>query len=186
MDKRILEQYESLKRETQELTDRINELDSLQKALNEKKDIRILKDRRARANECVVEIDDFISHMDDSRMRRMIEYRFLQNMPWCKVAIEMGQQYTEESCREGACRSYKEKERGKTLFDKPVESKATIEKGDKIHIKKGAKDINTNGTYASWVYEPTYIVHSVKNGEVVFGTGAVVVGKTKKSNCTIV
>ena len=143
MDKRILEQYESLKREIQELTDRINELDSLQKALNEKKDIRaivkggkggkqifhmdgyneeqadeldyllrkdirILKERRARANECVVEVDDFISHMDDSRMRRMIEYRFLQNMPWCKVAIEMGQQYTEESCRKQVERFLKE------------------------------------------------------------------------------
>lgn len=143
MDKRILEQYDSLKREIQELGDRIVELDTLRKRLQNKKDIkasvkggaggkqifhmdgyneeqadeldfllrkdvRILKERKAQANECVVDVDKFIAGLDDSRIRRMIEYRYLDNMPWCKVAIEMGTQYTEESCRKQVERFLKE------------------------------------------------------------------------------
>lgn len=143
MDKRLLEQYESLKCEIQELGDRIIELDTLRQRLQHKKDIkasvkggaggkqifhmdgyneeqadeldfllrkdtRILKERKAQANEFVVEIDQFIAALDDSRIRRMIEYRYLENMPWCKVALKMGAQYTEESCRKQVERFLKE------------------------------------------------------------------------------
>lgn len=143
MDKRLLEQYESLKCEIQELGDRIIELDTLRQRLQHKKDIkasvkggaggkqifhmdgyneeqadeldfllrkdtRILKERKAQANECVVEIDQFIAALDDSRIRRMIEYRYLENMSWCKVALKMGTQYTEESCRKQVERFLKE------------------------------------------------------------------------------
>jgi hypothetical protein len=143
MDKRLLEQYESLKCEIQELGDRIIELNALNQMLQSKKeirvnvkggaggkqlfhmdgyneeqadeldfllrkDIRILKERKAQANECVVEVDQFIAALDDSRIRRMIEYRYLDNMPWCKVALKMGKQYTEESCRKQVERFLKE------------------------------------------------------------------------------
>ncbi|MDD5999555.1 MAG: hypothetical protein PUC55_07645, partial [Lachnospiraceae bacterium] len=75
----------------------------------------------------------------------------------------------------------------KALFDKPVESKkSALKKGDKIRIKTGSKDLNTKKTFASFVYETTYIVHSIKNGQVVFGNGAGSIGKVKKSNCIAV
>lgn len=70
----------------------------------------------------------------------------------------------------------------KALFDKPVKSSA-LKKGDKIRIKKGAKDLNTKKVYASFVYETTYTVHSIKSGQVVFGDGAVATGKVKKADC---
>lgn len=70
----------------------------------------------------------------------------------------------------------------KVLFDKPVTS-TTLKKGDKIRIKKGAKDLNTKKLFADFVYETTYIVHSIKNGQVVFGNGAVSIGKVKKADC---
>ena len=70
----------------------------------------------------------------------------------------------------------------KALFDKPVKSSA-LKKGDKIRIKKGAKDLNTKKEYASFVYETTYAVHSIKSGQVVFGDGAVATGKVKKADC---
>ena len=70
----------------------------------------------------------------------------------------------------------------KVLFDKPVTS-TTLKKVDKIRIKKGAKDLNTKKRFADFVYETTYIVHSIKNGQVVFGNGAVSIGKVKKADC---
>lgn len=72
----------------------------------------------------------------------------------------------------------------KALFDKPVATKKnTLKKGDKIRIKTGSKDLNTKKTFASFVYETTYIVHSIKSGQVVFGNGAVSIGKVKKADC---
>lgn len=70
----------------------------------------------------------------------------------------------------------------KALFDKPVKSTA-LKKGDKLRIKKGAKDLNTKKLFADFVYDTTYIVHSIKNGQVVFGNGAVSIGKVKKADC---
>ena len=79
----------------------------------------------------------------------------------------------------------------KALFDKPVATKSTntskkstaLKKGDRIRIKAGAKDLNTKGKYASFVYKTTYIIHSVKDKTVVFGNGSVIVGKVKESDC---
>ena len=79
----------------------------------------------------------------------------------------------------------------KELFDKPVATKSTntskkstaLKKGDRIRIKAGAKDLNTKGKYASFVYKTTYIIHSVKDKTVVFGNGSVIVGKVKESDC---
>ena len=70
----------------------------------------------------------------------------------------------------------------KALFDKTVKSTA-LKKGDKLRIKKGAKDLNTKKLFADFVYDTTYIVHSIKNGQVVFGNGAVSIGKVKKADC---
>lgn len=79
----------------------------------------------------------------------------------------------------------------KALFDKSVATKSTntskksttLKKGDKIRIKKGAKDLNTKGKYATFVYKTTYIIHSIKDKKVVFGNGSVIVGKVKESDC---
>lgn len=81
----------------------------------------------------------------------------------------------------------------KALFDKPVAKKSTtatkksttLKKGDRIRIKAGAKDLNTKGKYASFVYKTTYIIHSVKDKKVVFGNGSVIVGKVKESDCVL-
>ena len=81
----------------------------------------------------------------------------------------------------------------KALFDKPVATKSTntskksttLKKGDRIRIKAGAKDLNTKGKYASFVYKTTYIIHSIKDKKVVFGNGSVIVGKVKESDCVL-
>ena len=70
------------------------------------------------------------------------------------------------------------------VITKKGSSTSTIKKGDKVKIKKGAKDMNTGSTYASYVYSSTYTAMTVTSEYVVFGKNNVATGKTKKSNVT--
>lgn len=63
------------------------------------KNMRLLRQREYDLMEKVVEVDEFLNTLDDSRMRRMITKRYIERKQWYKVADEMGEQYTEESCR---------------------------------------------------------------------------------------
>lgn len=89
----------------------------------------------------------------------------------------------------------------KVLFDTPVKSTSTatpskktttasttktLKKGAKVKIKNGAKDANTKGKYASFVYKTVYTVISIGGDYVTFGLNGAVTGKTKKSNVTLV
>lgn len=73
----------------------------------------------------------------------------------------------------------------KALFDTAVKntaSKKTLKKGARIKIKSGAKDANTKGKYASFVYKTVYTVINIGGDYVTFGLNGVVTGKTKKTN----
>lgn len=72
------------------------------------KNIRLLEDRRAKAAEQVVEVEQYINTIEDSRMRRMITLRYLDNLSWWKVANRMGNGYTEDSCKKQMERFLKE------------------------------------------------------------------------------
>lgn len=93
----------------------------------------------------------------------------------------------------------------KALFDTPVKSTTskttstaasskktttsstakTLKKGVKVKIKSGAKDANTKGKYAAFVYKTVYTVISINGDYVVFGLNGVATGKTRKSNVTV-
>lgn len=45
------------------------------------------------------EIEEFISGLDDSRMRRIINLRFIENLSWNKVADRIGGGNTEDSIK---------------------------------------------------------------------------------------
>ena len=45
------------------------------------------------------EIEKFIASIDDSRMRRIINLKFIENLPWNKVADHIGGGNTEDSIR---------------------------------------------------------------------------------------
>lgn len=72
------------------------------------KNIRLLEDRRAKTAEQVVEVEQYINTIEDSRMRRMITLRYLDNLSWWKVADRMGKGYTEDSCKKQMERFLKE------------------------------------------------------------------------------
>lgn len=45
------------------------------------------------------EVEDYIQSIDDSRMRRIIRYRFIDDLRWYQVAQRMGGRTTEESVK---------------------------------------------------------------------------------------
>lgn len=45
------------------------------------------------------EIEEYISSLDDSRIRRILRFRYIDDMTWAKVAVNMGGYTTEESVR---------------------------------------------------------------------------------------
>lgn len=71
------------------------------------KNIRLLEERKAKAAELVVSVEEYLNTLDDSRMRRMISMRYIEGMSWGKIAHRMGGRATEESCRKEAERFLK-------------------------------------------------------------------------------
>ena len=45
------------------------------------------------------EVEEYIGQIEDSRIRRMITYRFLDDLTWVQVAYRMGGKHTADSCR---------------------------------------------------------------------------------------
>ncbi len=73
-----------------------------------KKNLRILEERKAKVAELIVNVESYINTIEDSRMRRMITHRYINNLPWWKVAEKMGKGYTENSCKKQMERFLKE------------------------------------------------------------------------------
>lgn len=63
------------------------------------KNIRLLRQREHDLMEKVVEVEEYLNTLDDSRMRRMITKRYIEGKKWYQVANEMGKRYTEDSCQ---------------------------------------------------------------------------------------
>lgn len=72
------------------------------------KNRRILRERERQIEETIIGIEQYISGIDDSRMRRMISYRYIENLEWQEVAQKMGRHYTEYSCKKQMERFLKE------------------------------------------------------------------------------
>ncbi len=58
-----------------------------------------LKERELKLLELTNEAESYINEIRDSRMRRMITYRFLNNLSWFQVAQRIGGKHTADSCR---------------------------------------------------------------------------------------
>ena len=63
------------------------------------KNIRLLRERQKRAEELIVEIEEYINAIDDSRVRRMITLKYINGKTWYQVAQIMGEYYTQDSCK---------------------------------------------------------------------------------------
>ncbi len=67
-----------------------------------------LADRELKLLELTNQAEDYINQIKDSRIRRMITYRFLDNLTWVQVAHRMGKKHTEDSCKKAVERFFKE------------------------------------------------------------------------------
>ena len=63
------------------------------------KNIRLLRQREHDIEEKVLMVEEYLNTLDDSRMRRMITKKYIEGKKWWKVAEEMGNIYTEDSCK---------------------------------------------------------------------------------------
>lgn len=60
---------------------------------------RRLNERRIRLLELQNEVEEYIDSIDDSRIRRLITLRFIDDLSWIKVACRMGKNHTADGCR---------------------------------------------------------------------------------------
>lgn len=73
------------------------------------KNIRILRQREKEVHETIVRIEEYISKVNDSRMRRMITFKYVKGMTWNQTAMAMGNNHTADSCRMDMKRFFRKK-----------------------------------------------------------------------------
>ena len=59
----------------------------------------ILTDMEMELLELTNKVEEYIQGIDDSRIRRILRFRYVDDMTWVQVAINMGGRTTEESVR---------------------------------------------------------------------------------------
>lgn len=59
----------------------------------------MLREKEKELLEMVNAVEEYITGIDDSRIRRILRYRYLDGMTWQQVAKNMGGGYTADSCR---------------------------------------------------------------------------------------
>ena len=58
-----------------------------------------LRKKEAELLELVNTVEEYITGINDSKMRRILRYRYIDNMSWTKIAYRMGKKYTADGCR---------------------------------------------------------------------------------------
>lgn len=58
-----------------------------------------LRKKEAELLELVNTVEEYITGINDSKMRRILRYRYIDNMSWTKIAFRMGKKYTADGCR---------------------------------------------------------------------------------------
>lgn len=61
-----------------------------------------LKAAEIRIANMIVEAQQYIDEIEDSRIRRIMRYRYVDQLTWLQVAHRMGKHHTAESCRNAA------------------------------------------------------------------------------------
>lgn len=58
-----------------------------------------LEEAETRIGEMITEVQQYIDEIEDSRIRRIFRYRYVDQLTWLQVALRMGKHHTAESCR---------------------------------------------------------------------------------------
>lgn len=73
------------------------EWDALQLRLKCQKGMLVTAERKLK--EDIEQVEKFIQDVPDSRMRRILRYRYIDGQSWVQVAHRMGGRHTADSCR---------------------------------------------------------------------------------------
>lgn len=60
---------------------------------------RLLTEKEGELLELINQVDDYINSIEDSRIRRIIRYRYIDDLNWVQVARKMGKKATADGCR---------------------------------------------------------------------------------------
>lgn len=63
------------------------------------RNIRILRQREHDIAEMVIKVEEYLNTVHDSRMRRIITFKYIEGMTWQQVAKRMKGTHTADSCR---------------------------------------------------------------------------------------
>ena len=58
-----------------------------------------LEDIKATIYEQITAAEQIINRQDNSRIRRLLTYRYIDDMSWVQIAQRMGGKHTADSCR---------------------------------------------------------------------------------------
>lgn len=67
-----------------------------------------MEEKKTEAIELAVEVRKYIDEIEDSRMRRILRFRYLDQLTWQQTANRMGKHHTADSCRMAVERFFKE------------------------------------------------------------------------------
>lgn len=60
---------------------------------------RSLTEKEEELLEMINQVDDYINSIEDSRIRRIMRYRYIDDLNWVQVARRIGKKATADSCR---------------------------------------------------------------------------------------
>lgn len=89
MNEKELSIYFELKREVNDLEERIKDIEKNDDSLTKVELISLLTEKRISALEKYLEIERFIETIDDPELRNIMRYRFLDLMQWKDIADKM-------------------------------------------------------------------------------------------------
>jgi hypothetical protein len=82
LTKEKLEQLISLKKEIRELENRLNR----KSAGYPSQDTELLEERKSMVSDLIKEITEYINSVTDSRIRRIMQYRYVDGYTWYKIS----------------------------------------------------------------------------------------------------
>lgn len=59
----------------------------------------LMEDKKTELLQAEREAEEYIQSIQDSSLRRIMRYRYMDGMGWQQVAVRMGKRYTADSCR---------------------------------------------------------------------------------------
>jgi hypothetical protein len=86
MSEKELSKYFELKREVNDLEERIKDIENKDESLTKVELVSLLTEKRISALEQYLEIERFIETIDDPELRNIMRYRFLDLKAWQEIA----------------------------------------------------------------------------------------------------